>query len=384
MQFQFSTAHNIVFGTGTSKTIPDHALRFGKKACLVTGRSPERFKWLIDEIYRNGDSPLLISVSGEPDTDFITSCAAQARLAGCDMVIAIGGGSVLDAGKALAALLTNRRHVLDYLEVVGNGMPLDHKPAPCIAVPTTSGTGSEVTANAFLLSSEHKVKVSMRSSDMIPDLAVIDPELTVSMPPSITAATGLDALTQLMEAFVSRFATPMTSPLCKEGMAHAARALRTAFINGKDIEARSSMSLASLLSGIALANAKLGAVHGFAAPLGGRFKAPHGTVCAALLPQVMKANIRALTEREPENPALKAYSQVAGILTGRKSASLDDGIEWVRELCADLEIPGLAALGVTEMDFNEIAAKAARASSMKGNPVVLTEKELLKILRKAM
>ncbi len=381
MKFTFSTAPKIVFGPGTAKSITEHATRLGNKICLVTGRNPERVKWLIDDLYRISGSPLIITVNGEPDTDFISGCAEKARINGCDMVVAIGGGSVLDVGKALAALITNRGNIFDYLEVVGQGMPLNKKPVPLIVVPTTSGTGSEVTANAVLLSARHQVKISLRSTDMIPDIAIVDPELTTSMPPNVTAATGLDALTQLMEAFVSKFASPITSPLCREGMAHAAKALRAAFEDGKDIEARSSMSLASLFSGIALANAKLGAVHGFAAPLGGQFHAPHGAVCAALLPQVMHINVLAMQNREPENPAIAAYEETARILTGKSSATIDDGIEWVRELCADLQIPGLAALGITDSDFPGLAVKAARASSMKGNPIVLTEDELMKILQ---
>ncbi|WP_432734991.1 iron-containing alcohol dehydrogenase [Maridesulfovibrio sp. FT414] len=383
MQFQFSTAPKIIFGPGTAKAIPDHVSRMGRRACLVTGSRPEQFQWLMDSLEHNGFQLQLIFVKGEPDTVFISECAAKARSQSCDMVIAIGGGSVLDAGKALAALLTNSRDVLDYLEVVGKGLPLENRPAPLIAVPTTSGTGSEVTSNAVLLSPEHGVKISMRSTDMIPDLAIVDPELTLSMPPNVTAATGLDALTQLMEAFVSRFASPITSPLCREGLSHIARALRTAYTDGADIEARSSMSLASLLSGIVLANARLGAVHGFAAPIGGQFHAPHGNVCAALLPQVMRTNIRALSERAPESPALEAYAETARILTGNSSATTADGIDWVMEICSDLQIPGLAAMGITDKDFPELAEKAARASSMKGNPIELTQAELIKILRRS-
>ncbi|WP_027723283.1 iron-containing alcohol dehydrogenase [Maridesulfovibrio zosterae] len=383
MKFQFSTAPKIIFGPGTAKSIPDHASRMGNKICLITGRNHERTKWLIAALEDKKLPPFIITVGNEPDTNFISKQAKNAREQGCDVVIAIGGGSVLDSGKAIAALLNNQRDIYDYLEVVGKGMQLEGKSAPLIAVPTTSGTGSEVTSNAVLLSKKHGVKVSLRSTDMIPDLAIVDPVLTTSIPPKVTANTGIDALTQLMEAFVSKFSTPITSPLCKEGMAHAAASLHTAVTEGNNIEARSGMALASLFSGIALANAKLGAVHGFAAPLGGQFKAPHGAVCAALLPHVMEINIRALQERMPESSSLAAYTETARILTGKRDATVTDGVKWVKQLCTDLNISGLAEMGVTENDFTELALKAANSSSMKGNPIELTQGELIEILQLA-
>lgn len=384
MNFQFSTAPKIVFGPDTARSIPDHAVKMGSNICLVTGKSPQRVQWLIDELQAKEMDLHTVSISGEPDTDLIAAHSAEARSKGCDVVVAIGGGSVLDAGKAIAALIPNRQNVFDYLEVVGKGHPLTEKPLPLIAAPTTSGTGSEVTTNAVLLCPEHKVKVSLRSDDMIPDIAVVDPLLTISAPPAVTAATGLDALTQLMESFVSRFAAPMTNALCREGLQHGAHFMLKAYKEGQDIEARTGMALASLFSGITLANAKLGAVHGFAAPLGGEFKAPHGAVCAALLPYVMEINIRALKEREPQNPTLATYDEIAQLLTGNSTAQAAEGIEWVKNICAEMNIPGLAEIGVQEKDFKSLAAKAARASSMKGNPIELTEEELIEILQKAL
>jgi alcohol dehydrogenase class IV len=384
MNFQFSTAPKIVFGPESARSIPEQAQNMGNNACLVTGKSPQRIQWLIDELQDKGFSLHIVSIAGEPDTELIAGHAADARTQGCDIVVAVGGGSVLDAGKAIAALIPNKQDVLDYLEVVGKGMPLTEKPLPLIAAPTTSGTGSEVTTNAVLLCAEHKVKVSLRSADMIPDIAVVDPLLTLSAPPAVTAATGLDALTQLMESFVSKFASPMTNALCREGLQHGACSILRAYHDGQDVEARTGMALASLFSGITLANAKLGAVHGFAAPLGGEFKAPHGAVCAALLPYVMEINIRALKERDPQHPALGAYDEIAQILTGNSTAQAVNGIEWVKDICTEMKIPGLGEIGVQEKDFRSLATKAARASSMKGNPVELTEKELLKILANAL
>jgi len=384
MQFEFATAPRIVFGPGSSNDIPEMTASMGTSACLVIGSSSKRAQWAVDGLTENGLTPHIISISGEPDVETISQKAAAARQAGCDVVVAIGGGSVLDAGKALAALLTNHADLLDYLEVIGKGQPLTHAPVPLIAVPTTSGTGSEVTSNAVILSPRHGVKVSMRSSEMIPNIAVIDPELTKDMPPNLTAATGMDALTQLMEAFVSNKANPMTDALCREGMLRAARSLRVAYADGSNSSAREDMALASLFSGIALSNAKLGAVHGFAAPLGGEFKAPHGAVCAAMLPPVMEVNVKTLREHAPESPSLEAYAETAVILTGDVNATPEDGIKWIRELCTEMRIPTLKDMGVDTTHFNDLADKAAAASSMKGNPVLLTKSELLEILNLAL
>lgn len=384
MKFNFSTASQIVFGRGSVEGISGYASRKGTKVCLVCGGNPERVASLRDLLAEAGLQPHVVPISGEPDTKSIQLEAGRVRDLGCDLVVAVGGGSVMDAGKALAALLTNTRDVYSYLEVVGDGMPLDHPPVPLIAVPTTSGTGAEVTANAVLLSPEHGVKVSLRSTDMIPDIALVDPLLAVSMPPSVTASTGMDALTQLLEAFVSIAANPLTDSLCREGMTRAARSLARAYADGSDVLAREDMAMASLFSGMALANAKLGAVHGFAAPLGGAFHAPHGAVCAALLPHVMDVNLQALRERMPQSPALQAYKETAVILTGEPGSEAEDGAGWVRALCLELNIPRLAALGVTEDDFSDLAGKAAKASSMKGNPIELTTAELVEILERAL
>lgn len=380
MQFQFATASRILFGCGKAKDIPALVKELGSKPCLVTGGNPSR----VEDAVAGIEPVLGVSIPGEPTTDGISQAAADARAAGCDVVVALGGGSALDAGKAIAALITNTADVLDYLEVVGKGQPLTEKPAPCITAPTTSGTGAEVTANAVLLSKPHGVKASLRSVAMIPDVAVVDPELALTMPPEVTAASGMDAITQLMEAFVSSQSNPMTDALCREGLLRAGISLAFAHANGANIEAREDMALASMYSGIALANAKLGAVHGFAAPLGGEFNAPHGEVCAALLPHVMEANINALRKRAPESPALDAYAEVADILTGEEGATPEDGVGWIKELCGHLDIPGLKAMGVKPADFEALAQKAANASSMKGNPIELTHKELVRILKNAM
>jgi alcohol dehydrogenase class IV len=301
----------------------------------------------------------------------------------CDVVVSLGGGSALDAGKAIAAMLANPGDVLDYLEVIGGGKPLLEPSAPFIAIPTTAGTGSEATRNAVLASPEHRQKVSLRGPSMLPSVAIVDPELTWSVPPAMTASTGLDALTQLIEPYVCLRANAMTDALCVEGMRRAARSLRIAFEDGRQAAAREDMAVASLFGGMALANAGLGAVHGFAGAIGGMFNAPHGAICAALLPRVMQANLRALRQREPRHEALRRYEEAARLLTGKPAACADDGVQWVRQLVRDLGIPPLGEYGMAEADLAEIIEKSSKASSMKANPIVLTMEEQREILRGA-
>jgi alcohol dehydrogenase class IV len=280
-------------------------------------------------------------------------------------------------------MLTNTGELEDYLEVVGAGKALTQASAPHIAIPTTAGTGAEVTRNAVLGVPEHRVKVSMRSPLMLPRLAVVDPDLTHSMPPTVTASTGLDALTQLIEVYVSNKANPLTDGICREGLKRAGRSLRRAYEDGDDSAAREDMAIASFFSGLGLANAKLGAVHGFAGPLGGMFSAPHGAVCARLLPFVMEANVRALRSRKPGSAILSRYDDVAQLLTGRTTATAADGVAWVQDLSEALTVPSLTEFGLAERDFPDAVAKAQKSSSMKGNPIKLTDDELLEILKKA-
>jgi alcohol dehydrogenase class IV len=296
----------------------------------------------------------------------------------------LGGGSAIDAGKAIAVLAANDGDVLDYLEVVGKGQKLGQPPLPFIAVATTAGAGSEVTRNAVLASPEHRVKASLRSPLMLPRLAVVDPELTYALPPAVTAATGLDALTQLIEPYISIRANAFTDMYCLEGMRRAARGLMTAYRDGRNREARRDMALASLLGGLALANAGLGAVHGLAAPIGGMFPAPHGAVCAALLPHAMEVNIHALRVREPHGPGLERYTTVARTLTGQADAKAEDGAEWVARTCRELAIAPLATYGVRNSDVQELVEKASRASSMKGNPIALTPEEVAEVLTRSL
>ncbi|MBF8282477.1 MAG: iron-containing alcohol dehydrogenase [Anaerolineales bacterium] len=383
MRFEFATATRVLFGPGTLREVAPLAAAFGRRALVVTGRHVERAAPLLDQLHRQGVATVTFTVSGEPATATALAGVQFAKEAACDLVIGFGGGSALDTGKAVAALLTNGGELLDYLEVIGRGQPLTQSSAPYIAIPTTAGTGSEVTRNAVLASPGHRVKVSLRSPLMLPRLAVVDPELTYALPPEVTAATGLDALTQLVEPFVSNSANPMTDAICREGMRRVARSLRRAYETGSDAAAREDMALASLFGGMALANAKLGAVHGLAGPLGGLFLAPHGAICARLLPIVMEANVRALQLRASNSPALARYDEVAQSLTGNATAAAADGVGWVRDVCAAMAVSPLSRFSLTKADFPAVVAQAQQASSMKGNPVPLTDQEVTDILEQA-
>ncbi len=378
MRFEFATATRIIFGEGTAASLPDLARSFGTRPLVVAGASPERTKSLVAAL-----SAATFAVDGEPTVDLIRKGARHAVDSGCDVVISIGGGSVIDAGKAIAAIAINGGEPLEFLEVVGKGRAITVQPLPFIAVPTTAGTGSEVTRNAVLGSGEDGVKASLRSPLMLPQVAVVDPELTYALPPEVTAYTGLDALTQLIEPYVSSRANPLTDAICIEGIRRVAGALRRAYHDGADKDARRDMAMASLFGGLALANAGLGVVHGFAAPLGGQWKAPHGALCAALLPHGMAANVAALRARAPLHPALEHYAVIARLLTGRSDASVEDGIDWVRAICAELKIPALRAWGITEADLPGVVEKAAKASSMQANPLPLRQDELMAVVRSA-
>jgi len=381
--FEFATAARIRFGAGTRQELPIAAVSMGRRALVVTGSAANRAAELTGALADAGMEIEPLVVDAEPTVAMIREGASKARQANCDLVIAIGGGSVLDAGKALAALLAHVGDPLDYLEIIGRGQPLTKPSLPLIAAPTTAGTGSEVTRNAVLASPEHQVKASLRSATMLPRLAIVDSELTLSLPRSLTASTGLDALTQLIEPYVSARANPMTDMFCIDGIERGARALPRAFRDGDDLEARTEMSWVSLLGGLALANAGLGAVHGFAAPLGGMFPIPHGAACAAVLPYAMDVNVRALRRRAPDGEALGRYGHIARILTGDGNATAEDGVEWVAQLCATLEVPPLRVYGVTAAAIPALVERAARSGSMKGNPIALEAAEMEEIVARA-
>lgn len=384
MRFEFATSARIVFGRGTFAEIGAIAREFGDRALVAAGTAPETVERLRQLLSAAGVTAIDFPVMGEPTVETVRAGADLVLRENCRLIVGLGGGSAIDTAKAIAALAANGGDPLDYMEVIGKGKSLTMPSLPVIAVPTTAGTGAEVTKNAVIGSPEHRVKVSLRSATMLPRVALVDPELTLTLPPNVTASTGMDALTQTIEPFLSNFSNPLTDSLCLEGMQRAARSLRKAFENGADIGAREDMALTSMFGGIALANARLGAVHGFAGPIGGMFPAPHGAVCGRLLPAAMRVNIAALKACVPENPALKRCDEMARILTGNPHAAAEDGATWIERLATDLALPGLSAYGITAADFPALVELSTKASSMRGNPIVLTENQMADILAQSL
>jgi len=374
--FEFATAGCILFGPGVISQVPPIAAGWGSRAFLVRGSSRARSEAFEAALGRAGLECVHFAVTSEPSVATAEEGTHALLGAKCDLVIGLGGGSVLDAAKAIAALATNGGTPLDFMEVVGRAMPMANPPLPFIAIPTTAGTGSEVTRNVVLLSKEHGVKASMRGNLLLARLAVVDPQLMYECPPHITAAAGMDALTQLIEPYLSINANPLTDALALEGIGRVARSLRRAYRDGQDGEAREDMALAALMSGLCLANAGLGVVHGIAAPLGGMVGAPHGAVCARLVPFVMQANLRALQARAPDSPALSRMTRIAQVMTGREQATAAQGIEWIAELGEDLHIPTLGSYGFSKSAIPPIVDRTMGASSTRGNPIVLEAQEI--------
>jgi alcohol dehydrogenase class IV len=373
--YSFLAPPEILFGHDESAKTLDVARRFGSRIFLVTGgRSFEAL----------AVAKLLFglprwSVSGEPDVATVDDAVRRCREAGADVVVAVGGGSALDAAKAVAGMAPHEGSVRDYLEQVGD-RKLAKPPLPFVAVPTTAGSGSEATKNAVIRVPDLKVKRSLRHDLLIPRVAIVDPDLSAAAPRPVAASAGLDAFTHLLEGYVSTGATPMTDVLALPGMRKAARGLRTLAEGKPTPESQESMALASLWGGMVLANAGLGAVHGLVAPLGGRCTIPHGIGCACLLVETMKANLAALRERAPRSAALERYQKVARRLSFETPEELADGLAALRRL---LGVGSLASYGVTKDDVAPIV-KAARGGSMKYNPVELTDAELEGIVTSAM
>jgi alcohol dehydrogenase class IV len=388
--FSIARLPRIEFGAGAIARLPELAGRYGYTALLITGvtsllRSPA---WSVIEygLQAAGISWQRETVGGEPSPQTVDDIARRHRAGDVDVVIGIGGGSVLDAAKAIAGLLCIDNSVMDFLEGVGPELPYRGPATPFIAVPTTAGTGSEATKNAVLsVAGPDGFKKSFRDECLVPEYAVVDPDLLATCPPHLIAADGMDALTQLLEAYVSSRANPYTDALAWSGMQAARDSLLPWYERiGEQSEARSGMAYAALLSGICLAQTGLGSVHGLASPLGAFFPIPHGVVCGTLVGAATRMNIDAMLAREPDNPALAKYARVGELLCQRPFATLEQAWEELISLLDQwtgrLELPTLDRYGIRPADFGRIVAHS-RGSSMKTNPIVLTDDELGTILQ---
>jgi alcohol dehydrogenase class IV len=380
--FEFYGISKILFGPGTISRIGELAAALGRRALLIhNGPQIDR---AIQSLQTAGVAITLHRQRGEPVVAHVDAALQLARQHDCDCVIGIGGGSAIDLAKSVAALLTNPGSPLDFMEVVGNGRKLIHPSAPWMAIPTTAGTGAEATRNAVIGLPEKKIKASIRSELLLARIALIDPELGRSVPPHITASSGMDALCQLIESFTSTAANPMTDALALHGLHVAARCLPQAFQNGNDLTARQGMALAALISGITLTSSGLGAVHGLAAPLGANFPAPHGTICAALLPHIIAANVHTLRQHpQPGSRRLDRFTTLARQLPGYESPTPDALIHFTAALVHDLQIPPLKTFGLTPKDIPPMISLSRQTSSMRFNPVPLSDDSLTTALTAA-
>lgn len=373
--FAFATATEILFGRGQAELAAGRIAGKGRRVLLIHGGTPARADWLVTALGERGCSITRLSVGVEPDMALVSAGVALGSDAGADVVVALGGGAVIDAGKAIAAMLPATRPLLDHLEVVGKALPLDHAPLPFVAIPTTAGTGAEVTRNAVIGVPEARRKVSLRDLRMLPRLAIVDPALTDTCPRGITLASGLDAITQVIEPFVSTRANPMTDALCRDAIPRGLAAL-TRLMVGEDVQARDEMAWVSLCGGLALANAGLGAVHGLAGPLGGLTGAAHGAICGVLLPHVLLTNRRAVTD----TGLAARLDQVAGMIGaafGQPGADMAQATDRLAGWARDAGLPGLTAQGIDAGAQRDAAEAAAGSSSMKANPAPLSPDALM-------
>ncbi|MFA0439174.1 alcohol dehydrogenase [Vibrio sp. 10N.286.49.C2] len=376
--FQFMTSSRIIFGEGALQSSLSIINQFGYSVLLVTGQDRQRAEPVIRYLHSQNMRYQHVAISGEPNITMVEETAIMGRRFKPDMVIAIGGGSVLDMGKALAAIVPNQGDVYDYVEVVGRNVPLKTKPIPMIAIPTTASTGAEVTKNAVLKSGQDKVKVSLRSPEMLPDVAIVDPTLTYGTDPYTSGRGAMDAFTHLMEAYVCGEPNPLTDMVCEEGL----RRLSRSIISGckqDNPKARADLSFAAMLGGMAITNAKLGAAHGLASALGGKINAPHSVITARLAPHVMNENVKA-AKRAGRNDVLNRYRNIAQILTSNSEASIEEGISWVTTILERLALPHLSKFGVCNTPFDVVAADALKSVAIKGNPLPLTQDRLIHIL----
>ena len=352
------------------------------RVLVITGRTTSRADAVRSALREAGVPSIPFGVATEPSIERVRAAVELLTEAGCDAVLGYGGGSAIDVAKAVAVLAATGTDPREHLEVIGAGRPIERPGLPCVAVPTTAGTGSEVTRNSVL--SGGGVKASLRSPLMLPKVAVVDPDLLAGLPSPTIAASGMDALSQLIEPLLSQRANPFSDALARDGIGRSARSLRRAYAEGmEDAAVREDLALASLFGGMCLANSGLGAVHGIAAAAGARLSAPHGAVCAAVLAPAMEVNLQAMRGRAPEHPALHRMVEVATLLTGQPDATPENGIVWLQELTAALSIPGLASYRLTADEIPAVVTAAQKASSMRGNPIELSTAEVTDIVTRS-
>jgi alcohol dehydrogenase len=388
--FQIARLPRIEFGGGRLQRVPEIAASFGTRALLVLGRqsfqASSHWTPLERELQKRGLSWEVLTIEGEPSPEMVDRSVDALRYDDIELVIGIGGGSVLDAAKAVAGLLRVNRSVLDYLEGVGPELPYEGPAVPFIAVPTTAGTGSEATKNAVLSrQGPDGFKKSFRHEMLVPEYAVVDPDMLASCPSELIAANGMDALTQLLESYVSLRSNAFTDALAWSGLTAVRDCLLPWYRDpASAASAREGMAYGALVSGITLAQVGLGSVHGLASPLGALFPIPHGVVCGTLVGEATEINIRAMEQREPENPGLTKYARVAELLCQRQFSDPSGAraalVELLRDWTEQLGLPGLNKYGVEEQDLERLVARS-RGSSMKTNPIVLSDDELTILLR---
>jgi alcohol dehydrogenase class IV len=384
VRFDLAVPADVRFGAGRISEVPEALAGLGASRVLViTGRTTARADAIRAALTEADIASVVFGVATEPSIERVRAAVGLISETGCDAVMGFGGGSALDVAKAAAVLATSGTDPVEHLEVIGASRPIERPGLPCVAVPTTAGTGSEVTRNSVL--SGGGVKASLRSPLLLPKVAVVDPDLLIGVPQPSVAASGMDALSQLIEPLLSVRANPFTDALARDGIRRSARSLRRAYQDGmEDAGVREDLALVSLFGGMCLANSGLGAVHGIAAAAGARLSAPHGAVCAAVLAAAMEVNLRALRNRAPDHPALRRMAEVATLVTSQSEATPEDAIAWLQELTAALSIPGLASYKLSEDEIPAVVTAAQKASSMRGNPIELSNAEVTEIVTRSL
>lgn len=387
--FSIAKLPQLEFGSGSLRKLPALCAPYGKHILLITGRASfiesEMGSWLLDEWKHQGSNVTILQVTEEPSPTWVDEQVTALQAQTIDVVIGIGGGSPLDAAKAVAGLLKPGNSVMDHLEGVGPELPYQGPATPFIAVPTTAGTGSEATKNAVLsVQGKDGFKKSFRDDQLVAEVAIIDPDLLASCPPELIAANGMDAFTQLLESYVSIRSNPFTEALALSGMTAVRDSLLAWYENPNDTQAREKMAYAALLSGICLAQTGLGSVHGLASPLGCFFPIPHGVACGALVAEATKMNIDVMEERDPGNAALEKYAEIGKLFRGRRHVDAIGArvflVHTLETWTTKMQLPNLSALGITQRDIPHIVAHS-RGSSMQTNPIMLTDAEISQLLQ---